>query len=111
MTSLSLNLGKPTTEQLAAWRACSHPAAMVAADIGDSGSENADERGVAWKAINIEPAALAGIRSTIALGVCECGAPVVSLRMADYERWTPEHGPAWTTPWTRLIIDGEGSGA
>jgi hypothetical protein len=42
------------------------------------------------------------------LGECgECGADVVSVRTWDAENWTPEHGPAWTGPWTRLVPDGQ----
>jgi hypothetical protein len=106
----SLDLGKPTAEQRAAWNACPHPVAAVVASIGDPGNEDADARGISWHEHGSVPAELQGIRATVALGVCgDCGAPVVSLRMADYERWTPEHGPAWTTPWMRLRRDGEGS--
>ena len=33
---------------------------------------------------------------------------MITVRMADYEAWTAEQGPAWTTPFTRPVRDGEG---
>ena len=90
--------------------------------LGDPGADNADERGLVWDVLDAAaepPAPLrdhrghrveldSGVRATAALGVCsDCGAPVVSVSVADYDHWTAEHGPAWSTPWVRLTRHGE----
>jgi hypothetical protein len=105
-----IQLGRTTEEQRAAWDACPHAAARVVAHVGDPGNEDEDARGVPWVPVDRESTELDGIKITGAIGVCaDCGAPVVTIRMADYKRWTLEHGPAWSTPWTRPIRDGEGN--
>ncbi|OZM69889.1 hypothetical protein CFN78_28100 [Amycolatopsis antarctica] len=106
-----LSLDRTTAEQRALWDACPHAGAYIVATIGDPGNDDPDARGIAWDPLDEAPPELDGIRITGSIGVCgDCGAPVVTVRMADYKRWTAEHGPAWSTLWTRPIRDGEPSG-
>src|SRR6266536_4802593 len=58
-------------------------------------------------AVMASRASSAPATSTTAAAANPCGRLVVAVRMADRKRWTPEHGPAWTSPWTPLVRDGE----
>jgi hypothetical protein len=83
---------------------CQHAEAYVEARIGV-------EAGTPWQVLDPGQRDLDGIHATVALGVCgQCASRVVSVRAFDVENWTPEHGPAWTSRWTRLVRDGESGG-
>jgi hypothetical protein len=83
---------------------CQHAEACVEAVIGG-------EAGTPWQVLDTEQRDLDGIHATVALGVCvQCASRVVSVRAFDVETWTPEHGPAWTSRWTRLVHDSESGG-
>jgi hypothetical protein len=57
---------------------------------------------------HFRPEGLDGIKAHVSLGICSgCHRPVVTVRMGDHKRWTPEHGPAWSSRWTSLVRDGE----
>jgi hypothetical protein len=115
---------------------CPHRTAFVVASIGHPGSDDPDQRGLPWEPLphlgmdepvvpplagwsgatatdalvreRLRPEGLDGIRAYVSLGICDgCWRPVVTLRMADFDRWTVEHGPAWSTRWTPLWRDGE----
>lgn len=84
---------------------CPHEEAVVEAHIGGSAQ---DPPGVAWEVLAPEQRDLDGVRATVTLGVCaSCSSRVVSVRAWDQDSWTTEHGPAWTSRWTRLVRDGE----
>lgn len=102
-------LGRTTAEQRRAWAACTHEVAYGVAHIGDPGNDDDEARGIPWTPVVADATELDGIKITGSIGVCgDCGAPVITVRMADYANWSPVHGPAWSTPWTRPIRDGEG---
>jgi len=99
---------------------CPHPAARVVAGIGDVGEPDADRRGLTFDVLpdagpspladhqGREVALTSGVRATMSLGVCAaCLAPVATVGVADYDNWTVEHGPAWSTRWARLVRDGD----
>jgi hypothetical protein len=108
---------------------CQHPTAYVVASIGDPGNDDPDARGLPWQQIpdhhmvgdtdlsgdvgellrhHFRPEGLDGIKAHISLGICSgCYRLVVTVRMGDHKRWTVEHGPAWSSPWTPLVGDGE----
>lgn len=89
-------------------RDCPHEGAIVEAYIGDPGGDDPDTRGVPWEVMAPEQRDLDSIRSYVALGVCPvCSSRVVSVRSWDPTIWTPDHGPAWTSRWTRLVRDGD----
>jgi hypothetical protein len=100
-------------------RPCPHDSAHVVASIGGAHLGLDVVGGVPWDQFADEyldqhlrerfrPEGLDGIQATAYLGTCaDCGRLVVAVRMADRKRWTPEHGPAWTSPWTPLERDGE----
>jgi|SRR6185369_1559587 len=82
---------------------CTHQRAQVEAYIGRPGAENPDNRGLPWEVLHPEQRDLDGLHTYVALGACECGRRVVSVRS-----WEPAGGtPAWTSPWTPLVRDGE----
>lgn len=100
--------------------ACPHDTAHVVASIG--GTRDLEVAGgVPWDQFpsdrfdvdqllrdHFRPEGLDGITATVYLGICgDCGRLVAAVRMADHQRWTPEHGPAWTSPWTPLYGEGE----
>jgi hypothetical protein len=88
---------------------CPHPAAHVSATTDSApwgyvdpapGAPLRDHRG--------QTADLDSVRVAVSLGVCsQCSAPVVSARMAVHDHWTVDHGPAWTSPWTQVVRDGQ----
>jgi hypothetical protein len=100
---------------------CLHDTAHVVASIGGAGLGLEVVGGVPWDQFSndrfdsdqllrerFRPEGLDGIKATVFLGICaDCGRLVVAVRMADHQRWTPEHGPAWTSPWTLLHGEGE----
>ena len=108
---------------------CPHRTASVVASIGDPGIDDDDARDLPWDQLPdrhndlvggveqllreyFREEGLDGIRAGVSLGICSgCHRPVVTLRMADDTRWTPEHGPAWSSPWTPLAHDGDDRGA
>ena len=84
-------------------RDCPHEEAVVEAHLGGPGEE-----GLAWEVAAPEQRNLDDVRAMVTLGVCpHCGSRVVSVRSWDHQNWTPEHGRAWTSRWTRLVRDGE----
>jgi hypothetical protein len=87
---------------------CPHEATYVEATIGGQPSDHPADAGLPWQVLHPEQEDLDGIRVTVSLGACgACGSRVVSVRSWDAENWTPEHGPAWTSAWTRLVRDGQ----
>jgi hypothetical protein len=87
---------------------CLHTAAHVEAYIGNPGNPDPASRGLPWEVLHPAPSDLDGIRAVVTLGVCpQCSSRVVSVRAFDAVNWTPEHGTAWTSRWTRLVRDGE----
>lgn len=87
---------------------CPHDAASVEAYIGNPGTDDVASRGLPWEVLAPEQRDLDGLRAYVALGVCDnCNSRVVSVRTWDPENWTIEHGPAWTSRWTRLVRDGD----
>lgn len=116
---------------------CPHRTAYVVASIGDPGNDP-DASGLPWNQLpggmledavvpqlagwtghnatdvlvreHLRPEGLDGIKAHVTLGICDgCHRPVVTVRMADHKRWTVQHGPAWSSPWTPLVRDGEPS--
>lgn len=86
---------------------CPHDDAQIEAYIGSPGAEDDADRGLPWEVVAPEQRDLDGVRAVVSLGICAgCGSRVVSVRTWDHENWSPEHGPAWTSRWTRLVRDG-----
>ena len=95
----------PAAEQAPARATCRHDRAYVEAYIGHPGGDDPDESGLPWEVLDPERRDLDGQRSYMALGACECGRRVVSVRS-----WAPksERGAtAWSSRWTPLVLDGD----
>lgn len=80
-------------------KTCPHDGAHVEATLATD-----EQRGLPWQVLAPEQRDLDGMVAQTTLGVCgQCGSRVVSVR--SWEDGTD--GPAWTSAWTRLILDGE----
>lgn len=81
---------------------CQHGQAFVVATAGGDGQ--------VWEPLNPNRHDYDDLRVVVSAGTCaECGEQVATVRMWNPTTWTPEHGPAWSTRWAPLTLDGGGA--